>query len=122
MRTSILGIVLMLTNRAAQGHRRMRASVGVGSQFGHRARFHRLRQVCFGHPEETEAHVQEALRISPRDILRLPVDDVRSLREQCCSIPTRMRSLRLRRGIEANRNFPIAHFVLAAALALLLAS
>ena len=71
-----------------------------------------------GRGEETEAHIQEALRLSPRDIVAhrwmffagaaklFHCDDVEAVAW-------------LRRSIEANRNFPMAHFLLAAALALL---
>ena len=71
-----------------------------------------------GRGEETEAHIQEALRLSPRDIFAhrwmffagaaklFHCDDAEAVAW-------------LRRSIEANRNFPMAHFLLAAVLALL---
>jgi tetratricopeptide (TPR) repeat protein len=75
-------------------------------------------KVFIGRSEETEAHIQEAFRLSPRDTgafrwmhwvglakLHLGADAE--------AVPW------LRRCLEANRNYPIAHFLLAAALALL---
>ena len=71
-----------------------------------------------GRSEEAEAHIQEALRLSPLDIFAhrwlmfagvamfWRGDDAEAVAW-------------LRRSIERNRNFPLAHFHLAAALALL---
>ena len=70
-----------------------------------------------GRPAETEAHILEAFRLSPRD-----VDAFRWMRF------VGMAKLQLgsdaeavswlRRSTEANRNFPLAHLSLAAALGL----
>jgi tetratricopeptide (TPR) repeat protein len=69
-----------------------------------------------GRGEETEAHISEALRISPRDTLaprwliwvglaKVALnDDIEAV-------------ARLRRGLEANRNYSVAYFNLAAVLA-----
>jgi hypothetical protein len=77
-----------------------------------------MAKVMLGRGEETEAHIQEALRLSPRDIFahRWMMfagaaklgrgDDAEAVAW-------------LRRSIEANRNFPLAHFLLSTALALL---
>ena len=45
----------------------MRAGVGAGSKSGRRARAIGNGKIQLGQAEETEAHVQEALRLSPRD-------------------------------------------------------
>ena len=69
-----------------------------------------------GRAEETEAHVVEALRLSPRDTLayiwmssaglaKLHLGSYEQAVAWC------------RRAVEANRNYPAAHFTLAAALA-----
>jgi tetratricopeptide (TPR) repeat protein len=73
-------------------------------------------KVQLGRADETEAHVKEALRLSPRDVgiyvfflyaglanLHLGKDD-----EAVAW---------LRQSVEANRNNPMSHFLLAAALA-----
>ena len=71
-----------------------------------------------GHGEETEAHVLEALRLSPRDtaanVWMVWIGNAKS------QIGADEESVSwFRRGIEANRNLPVAHFFLAAALAAL---
>src|SRR6516162_6117579 len=71
-----------------------------------------------GRGEETEAHIQEALRLSPRDIFAhrwmFFAGAAKLWRGDDAEAVTW-----LRRSIEANRNFPLAHFHLATALALL---
>jgi tetratricopeptide (TPR) repeat protein len=71
-----------------------------------------------GRGEETEAHIQEALRLSPRDIMahRWMFFAGAAKLHHCDDAEA---VAWLRRSIEANRNFPLAHFALAAALALL---
>ena len=75
-------------------------------------------KVSLGHAEETEAHVLEALRLSPRDsaafywLLFVGVSKMLLGRNEEAAAW-------LRRSIEANRNNPLSHFHLAAALALL---
>jgi tetratricopeptide (TPR) repeat protein len=71
-----------------------------------------------GRGAETEAHVHEALRLSPRDIgafrwmmlVGIAKSQVGAYEEAV---------VWLRRSIDANRNMPYTHFNLAAALALL---
>jgi tetratricopeptide (TPR) repeat protein len=71
-----------------------------------------------GRSDETEAHIQEALRRSPRDIFAHRWMFFAGAAKLChCDDAGAVGWLR--RSIEANRNFPLAHFLLAAALALL---
>ena len=111
-----LGLVHIFTKRAAEGIAECEhaseldrnlatahAAIGLGKSF-------------IGRAEETEAHVAEALRLSPRDTLAY-------LWMTCAGIA----KLKLgsyeqavawfRRAIDANRNHPQPHFVLGAALA-----
>ena len=69
-----------------------------------------------GRAEETEAHIKEALRLSPRDTGAQCMDGGGGHR-QACSLPREEAITWLRRAIEANRNYPMAHLWLAAALA-----
>jgi tetratricopeptide (TPR) repeat protein len=96
----------------------MRAGVGVGSQLATAHAFIGLAKYTLGHAEETEAHVQEALRISPRDILAYQwmmfAGNAKLLLNSDADAVSWFR-----RGLEANRNIPNAHLLLAAALALL---
>ncbi len=68
--------------------------------------------------EETEAHIDAALRLSPRDVFAyrwLLFVGIAKLQLGADAEAV----VWLRRSIEANRNFPLAHFHLAEALALL---
>jgi tetratricopeptide (TPR) repeat protein len=69
-----------------------------------------------GRAEETEAHIKEALRLSPRDTgahVWMAVAGIAKL--VLCRDEEAITWLR--RAIEANRNYPMAHLWLAAALA-----
>jgi tetratricopeptide (TPR) repeat protein len=75
-----------------------------------------MAKIFIGRAEETEAQVVEALRLSPRDTLAYVwmtfVGDAKnSLGDYEQAVAC------YRRAIEANRNHPHAHFMLAAALA-----
>jgi tetratricopeptide (TPR) repeat protein len=113
-----LGIVLFTSNRAAQGlaeceyasalNRNLaeaHASVGAAKLFVQRA-------------AETEAHIQEALRLSPRDrgIHRWMgyVGNAKLLIGADAEAV-----VWLRQSLKANPNYPFAQFLLAAALAFL---
>ncbi|SDS86184.1 adenylate/guanylate cyclase domain-containing protein [Bradyrhizobium canariense] len=113
-----LGAVQMFTNRAAQGigecERALtldhnladaHACIGMGKYFAGRA-------------EETEAHILEALRLSPRDVHAYRWMQFVGIAKAQLGADIEAVSW-LRRSIEANRNFPLAHFHLAEALALL---
>lgn len=71
-----------------------------------------------GRAMETEGHIHEALRLSPRDIFAfrwLAFVGIAKLQLGADAEAVDW----LHRSIEANRNFPLAHFILAAAMALL---
>jgi TolB-like protein len=112
----VLGAVLIFTNRVAQGMAECEQALaldrnlaGAHALIGH-AKF------LLGRGAETEAHINEAFRLSPRDILA---------HRWFLSIGSAKRQLNadaeavvwLRRSLDANRNYSIAHFVLAAGLA-----
>ena len=73
-------------------------------------------KIFIGRAEETEAHIVEALRLSPRDtmayIWMTNAGIAKSLLGSC-----EQTVAWCRRAIEANRNYPITYFLLAAALA-----
>ncbi|HLJ63534.1 MAG TPA: tetratricopeptide repeat protein [Stellaceae bacterium] len=87
----------------------MQTGAGAGSKFGGAHGY-------IGRAEETEGHVQEALRLSPRDIEAY----VWILFAGIAKLALRADEeavARLRRAVEINRNLPVQHFMLAAALA-----
>jgi len=111
-----LGIVLILTNRAAQGIAECERALALDHNLAHAHAWVGLANVYIGRAAETEAHVHEALRLSPRDahsyVWSLIVGTAKlNLNADAEAVAW------LRRSIEANRNHPVPHFFLAAALA-----
>ncbi len=111
-----LGIVAMFTRRAAQGIAECEHAVTLDRNLAHAHSFVGRGKIFVGRAEETETHVEEALRFSPRDTLAyiwMTIAGVAKLHlgswEQAAAW--------FRRAIEANRNFPSAYFWSTAALA-----
>ena len=73
-------------------------------------------KALIGHAEETEFHVGEALRLSPRDKAAYIWMGVAGAAKSCLG-DWAQTVVRFRRAIEANRNYPDAYFLLAAATA-----
>ncbi|TWA97444.1 adenylate/guanylate cyclase domain-containing protein [Bradyrhizobium stylosanthis] len=117
----VLGGVYILTNRAAQGIAECERVLAIdrNSAWAHSAIG--IAKIQMGRPAETEAHILEALRLSPRDTLAHQWMDFVGTAKMHLGAYTEAASW-LRRSIEANRNYPPAHFALAAALGLLGAS
>jgi len=112
----LLGVVQMHTDRALQGIRSCERALDLDRNL---AAAHAQIGDCksvLGQPEETEAHIQEALRLSPRDrdvylwCMFAGLAKFQLGREEDAVVW-------LRRSIEADRNFPSSHFILGAALA-----
>lgn len=114
----VFGAVLMATNRAAQAIAEYERALSLDRNLAEAHAQIGWVKFFMGCGAEVEAHLNEAFRLSPRDIraydwmmllgftkLQLHADT-----EAACWF---------RRSIEANRNYPIAHFGLGAALALL---
>ena len=111
-----LGGVQIYTNRVAQGiaecERALaldRNLVGAHAAIG-------VAKVFIGRGEETEAHINEALRLSPRDTYAYLWMFIAGQAKLVVSSDEGAVTI-LRRAIESNRNFPLTHFFLAAALA-----
>jgi tetratricopeptide (TPR) repeat protein len=64
-----LGIVYILTRRAAQGIAECEHALGQDRNLAHAHSSIGLGKIFAGRAKETEAHVNEALRLSPRDTL-----------------------------------------------------
>ena len=75
-----------------------------------------LGKIFIGRAEETEAHVAEALRLSPRDTFACTWMNFAGIASNRLG-QWEQGVAWLRRSIEANRNYPITHFALALALA-----
>jgi TolB-like protein len=112
----LAGLVQIYSKRAAQGIAECERALALDRNLALAHALIGFAKYVSGRGEETEAHVLEALRLSPRDSnanvwmawvgngkVQIGAD------EEAVSW--------LRRGMEANRNLPIGHFFLAAALA-----
>src|SRR5271157_514739 len=111
-----LGLVEIWTRRAAQGIPECEHALALDRNLASAHHFIGLGKIFVGRAEETEAHIGEALRLSPRDTLtyvwvshaglaKLHLGGYEQAVGWC------------RRAIEANRNYPQPYFVLGAALA-----
>jgi TolB-like protein/class 3 adenylate cyclase/Flp pilus assembly protein TadD len=113
-----LGAVHMFTNRAVQGIRECERALMLDRNLADAHGCIGMAKYFVGRAEETEAHVREALRLSPRDIFAnrwMLFVGIAKAQLGCDEEAV----MWLRRSIESNRNFPLAHFHLAEALALL---
>ena len=113
-----LGLVDIMTRRAAQGIAKCEHALALDRNLAAAHSAVGFGKIFVGRAEEAEAHINEALRLSPRDTTAYVWMNMAGLAklhlggyEQAVAW--------CRRSIEANRNFPAANFDLAAALVLL---
>jgi TolB-like protein/class 3 adenylate cyclase len=111
-----LGLVEMWTKRAVEGIAECEHALALDRNLAHAHSSIGFGKIFIGRAEETEAHIVEALRLSPRDTIAyfwIANGGLAKLHlgsyEQAVAW--------FRRAIEANRNNPPAYFWLAAALA-----
>jgi TolB-like protein/class 3 adenylate cyclase len=114
----VLGSVQILTKRAAQGIRECERALALDRNLADAHGLIGAAMVFIGRGAETEAHIQEAFRLSPRDIYAFRWLHYVGVAKQVLGDDAEAVAW-LRRCLEANRNYPIAHFRLAASLALL---
>jgi TolB-like protein len=113
-----LGVVHIATNRAAEGIVECEQAPALDQNLAEAHAGIGWAKFLLGRGAETEGHIHEALRLSPRDIgafrwmmlVGIAKSQVGAYAEAVAW---------LRRSIDANRNVPYTHFNLAAALALL---
>ena len=112
----VLGSVLNQTKRAAQATAEFERALALDPNLAAAHGDIGDAKIFVGRAEETEAHVNEALRLSPYDdrawlwmLFAGGAKLILGADEEAVA--------RLRRSIEINRTFPLAHFFLAAALA-----
>ena len=113
-----MGAVLMFTNRANQGIRECEHALVLDRNLADAHGCIGMAKYFVGRAEETEAHIHEAFRLSPRDVFAYRWLLFVGISKAQLGADAEAASW-LRRSIEANRNFPLAHFHLAEALALL---
>ena len=113
-----LGNVKLFTKRATQGISECERALSLNQNLAEAHSSIGVAKVLIGRSEETEAHVREALRLSPRDngVFRwLYIIGGAKLQLGADAEAVAW----IRRCLEVNRNYPVAHFHLGAALALL---
>jgi tetratricopeptide (TPR) repeat protein len=115
---SILGTVYILTNRAALGIAECEQALTLNRNLAAARSAIGLATYFMGQAAETEGHVLEALRLSPRDFSAYRWMNVVGLAKLQLGADAEAVDW-FRRSIEANRNYSVAHFWLAAALGLL---
>ena len=114
----VLGDVYIFTNRASQGIAECEQALALNRNLADAHSYIGFAKYCMGRAAETEGHIREALRLSPRDVFHHRW--MHAVGQAKLQIGADAEAVRwLRRSIEANRNYPLAYFALAAALGLL---
>jgi TolB-like protein/class 3 adenylate cyclase len=113
----LLGVVQMYSNRAVQGIAECQRALALDRNLASAHGFIGAAKFFLGRPAETATHINEALRLSPRDTnafrwMQFAGNAHLHLGDNEAAVAW------LRRGIEANRNYALMHFQLASALAL----
>ncbi|QIG98811.1 MULTISPECIES: adenylate/guanylate cyclase domain-containing protein [unclassified Bradyrhizobium] len=114
----VLGLLQVSTKRATQGIAHLQQALAIDRNSADAHAFIGNAKYLLGRGLETEAHVNEALRLSPRDSFAgYWRAFVGFSRIQLSAYDEAIEWLR--HGLKDNYNYPLAHFHLAAALALL---
>jgi len=113
---AFLGYVKILTKRALEGIAECEHALALDRNLADALAFIGLGKIFTGRAEEAEAHIGEALRLSPRDTTAYAWLTEAGIAKNHLG-DCEQAVLWCRRAIEANRNYPEAHFHLAAALA-----
>ena len=114
----VLGSVQVSTNRVAQGIAEYERALALDHNLADAHGLIGAAKYIMGRGAETEAHVNEAFRLSPRDTFAFRWLSTVGFAKLQLSADADAVGWFLR-SIEANRNHPLAHFGHAAALALL---
>jgi TolB-like protein/Flp pilus assembly protein TadD len=112
----LLGIVQMWTKRATQAVAQCEHALALDRNLAAAHAVIGGAKFSLGRGEETEPHLNEALRLSPRDIFAHRWMAVAGFAKAQLGADAEA-VVWLRRSLDANRNYSIAHFALAAAQA-----
>jgi tetratricopeptide (TPR) repeat protein len=110
-----LGFVDIYTERAAEGIAKCEHALALDRNLAYAYAYIGVGKIFIGRGEETESHIAEALRLSPRDTMAYVWLTIAGSAKRHLGIWEEAVAW-FRRAIEANRNFPQPHFELAAAL------
>ena len=114
----MLGNLLIHTNRAAQGMAECERALALDRNLAEAHGQIGDAKYFMGRGAEVEAHINEALRLSPRDIFAFRWLMIVGFAKLQLAADAEAVGWFLR-SIEANRNYPLPHFGLAATLSLL---
>jgi tetratricopeptide (TPR) repeat protein len=112
----LLGFVEIVTKRAAEGIAKCEHALVLDRNLANAHSTIGFGKISIGRAQETESHIGEALRLSPRDTLAYIWMDIAGLAKLHLGSYEQAVAW-WRRSNEANRNYPPAYFQLAAALA-----
>jgi tetratricopeptide (TPR) repeat protein len=110
----LLGYVYIFTNRAAEGITKCEHALALNRNLAAAHSMIGLAKVYIGRAEETESHVLEALRLSPRDTIAYSGMQIAGIAKVFLGRDEEA-AVWLLRSIDANRNHPTSHFYLAVA-------
>ena len=111
----LIGMVKMWTNRVAEGIAECERAQALDRNLANVHAAIAMGKIFIGRGGEAKAHVEEALRLSPRDSIAYLYLFNAGNGELYVGHTEEAVAL-LRRSIETNRNFPLSHFYLGAAL------
>ncbi len=110
-----LGFVQILTNRASRGIGEFERALALNRNLAVAHAWIGMAKIMLGRAEETEVHIAEAFRISPRDGASFLWKNIQGLAKLQLGKDEEAADL-FRQSIDASRNYPLNHFYLAAAL------
>ena len=111
-----MGMVQNFTNRAAQGLDECELALALDRNLAGAHGHIGFAKIALGHPEDTEVHIQQALRLSPREPTAYAWTLFAGMAKLHLGRDEEAVAW-LRRSIDFNRNYAIGQFYLAAALA-----
>ncbi|MET4475517.1 winged helix-turn-helix domain-containing protein [Bradyrhizobium sp. F1.13.3] len=114
----LLGAVQIRTNRAAKGIAECQRALALGRNLADAHGFIGLGKHALGRGEEVEGHIQEALRLSPRDSRAFLWFMIVGMAKLVTNADLEALYW-LRRSVEANPNFALSQFHLAGASAMM---
>jgi TolB-like protein/class 3 adenylate cyclase/Tfp pilus assembly protein PilF len=113
-----LGFVQIQTNRASRAIGELEQALKLNRNLGAAHAWTGQAKITMGRAEEAEAHVSEAFRLSPNDAVAFMWTHMRGLAKLHLGADEEAVAF-FRRSVDASRNYPLNHFYMAAALALL---
>ncbi len=113
-----LGFIQIQTNRASRAIGELQQALALNRNLGAAHAWTGQAKITMGHAEEAEAHVSEAFRLSPNDAVGFMWTHMRGLAKLHLGADEEAVAF-FRRSVDASRNYPLNHFYMAAALALL---